>query len=121
MQHSLQDAFDTAARREASRGAVWHPLMAAVETEPGVWYMVGSTGKCRGVIRLLRRGDELGYRAVTWAPESADRQLIGYYRTLRAACEATHQRFISEQGSGPMPVVPATRQAIEQARNQKAG
>lgn len=81
----------------------WHPLLAAIETEPGTWYMMGSTGKCYGIIRLLRRGGEVGYRAVTWAPTSAERQLIGYYLTLRTACEATHQRFILTVGAGSHP------------------
>lgn len=48
----------------------------------------------KAIIRLVtvrqRVGDRLGppverYRVVTWAPDSADRLLIGYYRTLGEA------------------------------------
>lgn len=99
MQHSRQDAIDTTARRAAAPNH-WHPLLAARETEPGVWYMIDTTEKCYGIIRILRRGGELGYRAVTWAQASEDRQLIGYYRSLRAACEATHQRLIHSAAPG---------------------
>jgi hypothetical protein len=103
MQHSRQDAFDTAARRALEPRSSWHPLLAARETEAGVWYLVDSAEKCYGIIRMLRRGGELGYRAVTWAPASEDRQLIGYYRSLRAACVATHRRHVQSPGRGSHP------------------
>lgn len=93
MKHSRQDALDTAVRR-ASAPNHWHPLLAARESEPGVWHMVDSLERCYGIIRMLRRGNEVGYRAVTWAPKSEDRQLIGYFRSLRAACEHSHRHLI---------------------------
>lgn len=83
--------------------ADWHPIMAAVEDEPGAWVMVDPTGKRYAIVRLLRCGDELGYRAVTWAERSEDRQLVGYYRNLRAATMAAHMHFIAAHGvSGPV-------------------
>lgn len=102
MQHSRQDAIDTATRRASSPNH-WHPLLAAREVEPGVWYMVDTVERCYGIVRLLRRGGELGYRAVTWAELSEDRQLIGYYCTLRAATMAAHMRFVRGHGNaGPV-------------------
>lgn len=78
----------------------WHPILAAVEDEPGVWTMVAPTGKRYAIIRLLRRSGELGYRAVTWAESSENRQIIGYYRNLRAATMAAHMHFIAAHGVG---------------------
>ena len=44
---------------------------------------------------MKRVGDELGYRATTY---SEPRQLIGYRRTLRAACEAAHAAYVRAHG-----------------------
>lgn len=69
----------------------WQPILAAHEQDPGVWFMVDPAGKRYAIVRLIRRGGELGYRAVTWAERSENRQLIGYYRAyarrrLRRTC-----------------------------------
>jgi hypothetical protein len=61
--------------------------------------MTAPDGSPYGIIRLLELGGEQGYRAVTWAEQSADRQLVGYYRSLRAAAMAAHRRYLS--GHGP--------------------
>ena len=103
MQHSRQDALDTAARRARTSEPKWHPIMAAREPEPGVWYMVDSKEKCYWIIRIIRKGDEVGYRVVTWAPEPGDRQLIGYYRTLMGAASAAHTNLISQASPGSHP------------------
>lgn len=89
--------------------AEWHPIMAASEIEPGHWVMLDTNGKPYGVIRFLRRGDQLGYRSVTWAPDSKDRQLIGYYRNLRAAAAAVHRRFVDKHSGAPASGVPTHR------------
>lgn len=95
MQHRRQDAVDAYARRAPdARPPTWHPILAAVEPEPGTWELRDQYARCYGVVRLLRIGGEAGYRAVTWAPESRDRALIGYYRTLRAAAAAAHRRWL---------------------------
>jgi hypothetical protein len=100
MTHRVQDAVDAYARRPPT--ADWHPVLAAVEDEPGTWRMVDPMGRCYGVVRLITLGDERGYRAVTWAERSADRRLIGYYRTLRAATAAAHGHFVRSHGvQGP--------------------
>ena len=114
MRHSHQDAIDTAARRAAGTRGEWHPLQAAVETDPGLWYMVDARDECYGIIRFLTVGADRGYRAVTWARRSEERRLIGYYTSLRAAAEAVHRRFLSEHGhvtALPPPSPPVHRQA----------
>jgi hypothetical protein len=98
-QRGLTDERD--ARTRASwTYRLWHPLFAAVEVEPGVWHMVASTGETYGVVRLIEVAGERGYRAVTWAERSEDRQLIGYFRTLKVAVERTHQRWLASHGNG---------------------
>ena len=54
MQHTRQDAVDTAARRKLDQRPAWHPMLAAREAEPGVWYMVDTLEKCYGIIRQVR-------------------------------------------------------------------
>ncbi|HOY80933.1 MAG TPA: hypothetical protein PK282_00775 [Rhodoglobus sp.] len=81
----------------------WHPQLAAVEKPAGTWYMLAQYGRCYGVITLIRRGDELGYRLDTWAIAPADRQPVGYYLTLRAAAEAAHARFLRGHGQPGAP------------------
>ena len=56
------------------------------------------------LIEFVKRGPEVGYRAVTWAPEAADRQLIGYYLTLRAASKAAHMRYVGTLGNQGQPM-----------------
>lgn len=103
VRHKVQDAFDAADRARRGFDAGWHPILAAVEVEAGVWHMVAQYDRVYAVVRMLELGGERGYRAVTWAPESRDRELIGYYRTLRAACAAAHERFVRSHGSlGPI-------------------
>jgi hypothetical protein len=98
VRHDIQDAYDAHSRNRVPSGQRWHPLLAAVEAEPGHWFMVTPDGKRYGIIRMLEIGGERGYRAVTWAERSADRQLIGYYRTLKRAAEATHRRYLDGHG-----------------------
>ncbi|TQL46661.1 hypothetical protein FB562_2185 [Homoserinimonas aerilata] len=116
MRHTPQDAITTMERRQSVYPpSKWHPLLAAREVEPGLWYMIDSTEQCYGVIRIIRRGDEVGYRVTSWAQEASERQLIGYYRTLKGSCEAAHRRFVALHGwpgavnSGRVPEAPARR------------
>ena len=94
MQHDRQDGVDARRRAERDHIPEWHPLLSAVETEPGVWRMVTPQGRPYAIVRSIEVGGERGYRAVTWAESSADRRLIGYYRTLRAATKAAHDVLI---------------------------
>ncbi len=94
LQHAEKHGRDAAQRASRTYVEGWHPVLAAREVEPGHWVMVDPHERPYGDIRFLRRGSELGYRAVTWAPESSARELIGYYRTLRAAATAAHALFV---------------------------
>ena len=63
-------------------------------------------GEAYAVLQIVRVGGEVGYRAVTFAPESARRQLIGYYRSLRAAAGNAHRHWLSTLspvGFAPQP------------------
>lgn len=82
-------------------GTSWHPILAAHEYAPGEWIMVDPSAKPYAVVRALEVGGERGYRAVTWAERSEDRHLIGYWRTLRAACAAAHRFYLSSHGPAP--------------------
>jgi hypothetical protein len=103
MRHDVRDGVAAVERARAGYSSAWHPILAAVEVEPGHWQMVAQYGECYGVVRLLRIDGEVGYRAVTWAGASEDRELIGYYRTLRAAAFATHMRFVRTHGQSGAP------------------
>lgn len=76
-----------------------HPIFAADEQEPGIWIMADPGGKWHAIVRILRRGGELGYSAVTRAEISEERQLSGYYRSLRGATMAAHMQFIGARGA----------------------
>ena len=90
-----KDAHDAISRARKTYREGWHPILSAVETEPGVWLMVGQYGQPYVIIRSIQIGQESGYRAVTAAERRQDRKLIGYFTTLRAATKAAHQRWIS--------------------------
>jgi hypothetical protein len=64
--------------------------MQAQEYEPGRWVIFDLHERPFGMIDFIRRGDEVGYRATLWAQEPEKRELIGYYRNLRAAAAAIH-------------------------------
>jgi hypothetical protein len=71
----------------------WHPILAAVELEPGHWQMIAQYGAVYGEVQIVKRGSEVGYRATT------PNELVGYFRTLRAACAAVHARFVRSHGA----------------------
>jgi len=93
-----QDGLDAAERARSGYRGEWHPLLAAVEGPVGTWVMTAPDGARYGIIRQLELGGERGYRAVTWAEASHERQLVGYYRTLRAAAMAAHRRYLASHG-----------------------
>jgi hypothetical protein len=64
---------------------VWHPIVACREFEPGRWIMFGTMKRPYAIVVLLEIGGVRGCRAVTWAVQTRDRELVGYYRTLMAA------------------------------------
>lgn len=62
--------------------------MQAHEYEPGRFVIFDVHDKPYALIDFVRRGPELGYRAVRWAQKESEQKLIGYYKNLRAACSA---------------------------------
>lgn len=71
---------------------VWHPILAAVEVDPGHWHMLDQYQHVYGDVQLVRRGPELGYRAL-----DEGGKVIGYYTTLRAATSGVHQAFLNSR------------------------
>jgi hypothetical protein len=96
LRHSVQDGVDASARARSTYNPNWHPILAAVEQQPGEWWMLDQYGRRYAIVRLLECAGERGYRAVTG--EETDRRLIGYYRTLRGACAAAHLAFVRAHG-----------------------
>lgn len=80
----------------------WHPLLATDEREPGTWYLVDTSGRDYGRIRLIEIGDERGYEAHV-KPLDGPVALVGHFTSLRASCERVHRAFVSSHGSrGPI-------------------
>jgi hypothetical protein len=79
------------------RDPVWHPVLAAVEGEPGHWLMLDQFGISYGDVQLVRRGSEIGYRG-----RAGDGEVIGYYRTLRATTKAVHMKFVRKHTGAPV-------------------
>ncbi|MDQ8047306.1 MAG: hypothetical protein REI11_22050 [Patulibacter sp.] len=79
--------------------ASWHPVANAHPTE---WVLrQGAAGMAYAVVRRFAFGDpgrpEVWFRVVTWAAASAERELIGWCRTLEAAAKvAWDHRCASE-------------------------
>ena len=96
--HDPRDGVAAAERARTTYTPYWHPVLAAVELEPGHWELRDQYANSYAVIRIVRRGTEIGYRAVTWAEKSEDRRLVGYYRTLRSACAAAHRVYLRSHG-----------------------
>ena len=79
-------------------GEGWNPILAAVEREPGHWEMLSQYDKKYGDVRLVRRGVEVGYRAVVLAVGAERPVVVGYFRSLRASCEAVHLAWVRTHG-----------------------
>ena len=76
--------------------------MALVEDAPGFWRMVAQYDRTYGLIRTVKRGNEIGYRADSVARPGAESELIGYFKTLRGAAAAAHQAELTRMGTpGP--------------------
>ena len=86
--------------------AEWHAVMAAVEDSPGFWRMVAQYDRVYGVIRLVRRGGELGYRAESILKPGAESELVGYYKSLRAAAAAIHRKELQAHSTKGAPNSP---------------
>jgi hypothetical protein len=75
----------------------WHPILAAVEVEPGRWEMRGYGERLYGEIRFVRRGPELGYRA-EFVERDGERRQPRYWRSLSAAAMDLHRLFVASHG-----------------------
>lgn len=67
---------------------VWAPPWPPIQVSTDEWIVMRDDKRVpAAVIRRLRLGprEEMFFRVVTWAPESADRQLVGYFPTLAEA------------------------------------
>ncbi|MCW4386095.1 hypothetical protein OH146_09950 [Salinibacterium sp. SYSU T00001] len=98
LHHSVQDGIDASARARRTFTPDWHPVLAAVEQRPGEWWMLDQYDRRYAIVLLLEIAGERGYRAVTGERNPAERRLVGYYRTLRAACEQAHLAFVRAHG-----------------------
>lgn len=91
-----QDGRDAERRARSSYRPGWHPVDDARELEPGIFALgvaAGDEWRPYSLIRLVEIGGERGWRAVT-AGEPGSRRLIGYWTTLRAACEGAHHAWL---------------------------
>jgi hypothetical protein len=94
----VQDDLDARTRARVTYSRGWHPILSAVETEPGTWLMVAQFGEVYGIVRLIEVGGERGYRVTTAAEKRQDRRLVGYFTTLRGAAQAAHARWVRQHG-----------------------
>lgn len=81
--------------------AVWHPILSAVESPPGVWtltYEVGDKREPEAVVRIIRIGDEVGYKG-----ELVDGTVVGYWTTLLTATAETHAAWLRTLGRHEPP------------------
>jgi hypothetical protein len=97
MQHHERDGVAAVSRALSTYRTGWHPMNSAVEVEPGEWWLVAQYGDRYAIVRLLEIGGERGYRVVTGEASPADRVLIGYFRSLRAATERGHKHWLARQ------------------------
>lgn len=78
----------------------WHPILDAVEYQPGRWVTYDARNRPFALIDIIRRGGEVGYRANQWAQDAAQQNTIGYFTNLRAATAAAHQHYIRTRSAG---------------------
>ncbi|MFD1716050.1 hypothetical protein ACFSBZ_16365 [Amnibacterium flavum] len=78
--------------------ARWHPIFAAFEPKAGEWWLRDAFDRPYAIVAIVRRGDEVGYRAVTYAERAEEREVVGYYRRLLPALEAAHAHWIASHG-----------------------
>lgn len=75
----------------------WHPRCLAAGSE---WTLtVPGHAEPIAVIRRLRFEGRAVFRAVTWAPTSGGRELIGYFRSGDDAAVAVWRRYVAEQSA----------------------
>lgn len=80
----------------------WHPVLAAVEREPGVWTLVDTLGQDYARIALRRTPEGPRYRT-----EQPIGTLIGWGTSLRQSCDRAHALFLARHGPGRFPGYPS--------------
>ena len=80
----------------------WHPLLATIEVTPGSWELRDHLNRTYGVVRIIRRGGEIGYK-VEFIDADGGRHLVGYRTNLAASCLHVHWRFLASHGPGGAP------------------
>lgn len=88
----------------------WHPILAAVETEFGVWVLSDEYERAYGRVRIVRLDGQPRYRAEFRG------ELLGYGSTLRSSCARVHQAWIRARGpqarsSGGVDAFPSATKA----------
>lgn len=72
----------------------WHPRRLARPTE---WTIrVPGQPEPIALVRLLHLRGRPTYRAVTWAPSSAGRELVGYFPSGDAAAVAVWRKYVDD-------------------------
>jgi hypothetical protein len=75
----------------------WHPRRLVLPVE---WLLtVPGQPEPLAVIRRLRISGRVVFRAVTWAPRSAGRDLIGYYPDGDSAAVAVWRRHVEQSAA----------------------
>lgn len=83
----------------------WHPLLATVEPEPGVWVMLDSQQRPYGLVRIVKVDSLTRFRAEHVGT------LLGYSTTLRAAVERVHEKELRSMFPGGGPNEPVARES----------
>ena len=78
----------------------WHPLEQAHRVDEDLLYLIDPYMGPWAIVRRLRFGDEVFYRAVTFREDPARRELVGYSKDLRAVVMSAYRRRL--MGAGPV-------------------
>jgi hypothetical protein len=93
MQHDVADGDAARERARSGYNAQWHPILAAVELEPGRWQMVAQYNVIYGEIRLVRIHGVPKYKATDLYGREAT------FDSLRAAAKGVHGVYARAHGA----------------------
>ncbi|MFB7843649.1 hypothetical protein [Microbacterium sp. NPDC056052] len=82
----------------------WHPMLATVEPEPGVWVMIDSLQRPYGLVRIVKVEGLTRFRAEHIGT------LLGYSTTLRAAVERVHDSELRSMFPGSATAPPVSKE-----------
>jgi hypothetical protein len=78
--------------------------------------MIDGLAKPYGLIRFVKRGDQVGYRADRCDDRGSLTGLVGYYRKLKPATAAVHLAFIRSHGATGAPNGTGSSRATDSIR-----